>query len=268
MRHLVPDVLVPSPIEGISGVWRFVREPAGYRRARSLPGHLLHLVIAGKYRLRTNAREYPVKTGDVIYYHETEEVEWLGNTGQVVFYSVSFLAPELPPLPAEKRVFASVSEIRAAFEDLHAVSLMPRSVARALKAHCLLLEIVLQIEDWKDLAGFEQAPGAEGWWEIEGLLRERRLFRPSLDELAELTHRSRATVVRACRAATGTSPMKRIREIRMAEARGLLRFSHLNVSQVAGYLGYPRVHEFSRDFSRHFGSPPSAHRRRASDIKT
>ncbi len=230
----------------------------------------MHLVLTGSYKLRTNEREYLIRSGDVIYYHETEEVEWLGNVEEVTFYSVSFLAPELPPLPAEARVFASTPAIRQAFDRLYSASLLPRGLIRALRLHGHLTELILQVDAWRTVAANRRALGGESWWEIEALVRERKLFRPTLDELCSLTHRSRASVVRACRAATGTSPMKRVREIRMAEARGLLRFSHLNVSQVASYLGYPRVHEFSREFSRHFGTPPSAHRRsaQASSFKT
>jgi AraC-like DNA-binding protein len=51
--------------------------------------------------------------------------------------------------------------------------------------------------------------------------------------------------------------MRRIQTVRMEEARGLLLFSTLNVTQVAEYLGYPRLHEFSREFSQYFGAPPS-----------
>jgi AraC-like DNA-binding protein len=243
-------------------VWRFTREPGGYRRARSLPGHLLHLVIRGEYALRTNAREYAIRPGDVIYYHETEEVEWLGNSRPVVFYSVGFLAPELRPLPVDTRVFPSTPALRAAFADLYAASLLPRGPARALRIHAQMLGIVLQVESWRSIADPERPAGASSWWDLERLLRERRLFRPTLDELAHIVHRSRASIVRDCRAATGQSPMRRLREMRMAEARGLLRFSTLNVTQVSRYLGYPRVHEFSREFARFHGRPPSALSRR------
>ncbi|MHC4915963.1 MAG: helix-turn-helix transcriptional regulator [Planctomycetota bacterium] len=253
--------VVASPIESVSGVWRFSREPGGTRRARSLPGHLLHLVISGSYRLRTNAREYAIRTGDVIYYHETEEVEWLGNVEPVVFYSVGFLAPEVPPLPVESRVFPSTEPIRGAFDDLYAAALTPPGVRRALGVHLALLRIVLNIDFWREIARPERPAAGRDWWAVESLVRERRMFRPTLGELARLTHRSRASLVRACRAATGTSPMRRIRDLRMAEARGLLRYSTLNVSQVAAYLGYPRVHEFSREFGRVAGESPSAFRR-------
>jgi AraC-like DNA-binding protein len=44
----------------------------------------------------------------------------------------------------------------------------------------------------------------------------------------------------------------------MAEARGLLSYSTLNVTQTAAYLGYSRMHEFSREFSGYFGHTPQS----------
>ena len=258
----VPEQLTLPPVEGISGVWRFVREPGGPRQARSLPGHLLHLVLEGSYRLRTNGREYAIRTHDAIYYHETEEVEWLGNDERVVFYSVGFLAQSLAPLPPEARVFPSGERMRAAFEDLYSASLLPRDSRRALGLHAALLRIVLEIDWWRRPSPAELPEGAATWWRLERWLRERRSFRATVDELAGAAGASRSTVVRACRAATGASPMQRLRQIRLAEAQGLLRFSTLSVTQVADYLGYGRMHEFSREFRRHCGRPPSALRRR------
>jgi AraC-like DNA-binding protein len=253
----VPGALVRAPVEGISGVWKFAREPGGPHRARSLPGHLLHLVTAGAYRLRTNGREYAIRSGDVIYYHETEEVEWLGNAETVMFISVGFLAPGLAPLPLDRRVFRSSAAVRAAFARLYAASLMPRVTARAVAEHAALLDILRRIDGWADSGPPEPEGAARTWWEIENGLRARRQFRAGLTELCRLAHMSRATVVRVCRAATGTSPMRRLRDLRMAEAQGLMRFSSLNVGQVADYLGYPRIHEFSREFARYHGHPPS-----------
>jgi len=261
----VPEPITPPPVEGVSGVWRFSREPGGYHRARSLPGHLLHLVLEGFYRLRTNGREYDIRPADVIYYHETEEVEWLGNAGRVSFYSVGFLAPGLPPLPPERRVFASDEAIRAAFEDLYAASLLPRDSRRALGIHAALLRIVAGIDWWRQPAPAAPAESAALWWRLERWLRERRRFRSTIDELAAEAGCSRATVVRACRAATGESPMRRLRGVRMAEARGLLGFSTLNVGQVAEYLGYGRIHEFSREYRKACGHPPSAARGRGGE---
>jgi len=35
-------------------------------------------------------------------------------------------------------------------------------------------------------------------------------------------------------------------------------YAHLNVTQIAEYLGYTRIHEFTRDFTAFHGRPPRA----------
>lgn len=254
-RQEVP--LIRNPVEWISGIWKFRREPAGYRRSRSLPGHLLHLVLEGSYRLKTNGREYAVKPGDVVYYYETEEVEWLGNDEPVIFYSVGFMAPGIKPLQPDRRVFRSTASIRNAFDDLYASSVMDRTSGSALAAHSALLRIILEIDWWKQAEVSDVQSGAALWWRIERAVREKKQFKASLVWMSRVAGCSRATVVRACRAATGQSPIHRLRAIRMEEADGLLRYSTLNVTQVADYLGYTRVHEFSREFSGYFKRTPS-----------
>ncbi|MCK6470555.1 MAG: AraC family transcriptional regulator [Planctomycetes bacterium] len=246
----------PCPVQAVSGVWRFTREPGGLRLARSLPGHLLHLVVSGSYDLRTNERAYRIRRGDVIYYHESEAVEWRGNATRVVFYSVGFVAPSWPPLPPERRVFPSTPELRRGFERIHAASRLARDAERALQTNAALLDVLCLI----DARVPRHVPGAHGdpkWWTAEQAVRERGLFRPTLEALGGLASCGRATIVRACRRTTGQSPLQRMRQIRMEEARGLLLYSGLNVSQVAEYLGYPRLHEFSREFARYYGRPPS-----------
>jgi AraC-like DNA-binding protein len=249
-------------VEAVSGVWRFTREPGGHRQARSLPGHLFHLVIGGAYHLRSNGRTYRIERGDVIYYHESERVDWLGNTKRVEFYSVGFLAPAWPPLPIESRVFPGKRELEKAFERLYRASLRPHLADRTLCVYAELLGIMRLVDQRLQRSPTPPA-GDTRWWNIEKALRERRTFRTTLDALCKIAHSSRASVVRACRKTTGRSPMQRLKQMRLDEARGLLLYSDLTVSQVAEYLGYPRVHEFSREFSKRFGMPPSAARTNA-----
>jgi len=248
------------PIERLTGAWEFRCPPGGPHKAKSTPGHLLHLVRSGSYRLQTNSREYGIQPLDVIYYHETEEVDWLGNTAPVVFYSVGFLAPRLPPLPPERRVFASTQEIRAGFDELFAAYRLVPGMIRAVGIHVALLRLIQAI-DWGPSGGAGELRAAPPLWGmLERVIRERRMFRPTLEDLARLAHASRATVVRSCRASTRMSPMQRLRQIRMDEARGLLRYSALNMTQIADYLGYARVHEFSREFARCVGQTPTGFR--------
>ncbi len=249
------------PVERVTGVWRFER-PAGrgYSKCRSLPGHLIHLLVEGEYRLRINGRLHEVAKGDVIYYYEAEEVEWLGNEVDVVFHSIGFLAPSLHPPPIERRVVASTAAVRRAFDRLHSFSLRPASTARTCGVMSALLSVLVEINAVAGEGGRTGAvPHDNPWWRVEGELRRQRRFRMPLDEMAAIAHVSRASLVRCCRAATGLSPQQRIAATRMEEARGLLAYSGMNVTQIAEYLCYPRLHEFSREFSRHFGIPPRSY---------
>jgi len=248
---------VACPIERLVGVWLFERRPdRGYSWTYSTPGHLLHLVLRGCYGLRTDGREYGVKAGDIIYYHESEKVEWLGNEVPVSFYAIGFSAPSLAPLSMGRRVFPAPSGTRAVFDSLYDASLDPSGSRRGLTMYARLSSLVLLL--WRDEPAPDALAAAAGVWrELERRVRERRLYRATLAQLCAIAHRSRASLVRDCRRATGMSPQKRLRAIRMAEAQGLCRYSMLNVTQIAEYLGYPRLHEFSREFSRYFGEPPS-----------
>lgn len=251
---------LPAPVEAVTGVWQFVRQPWYRATARSLPGHLLHLVTSGQYWLKTNGREYEVKAGDIVYYYESEEVEWRGGDSQVAFYSVGFLAPGLKPLPIEHRVFPANVKLRRLFARLHQSWSRDREACR-FAIHARLADILDEIRRSPFAEPLKPAVvRPEPWWGVEAILRERHRFRPSLEELATLAGLGRSSLIRSCRKATGQPPIQRLREIRMEEARGLLLCSQLNISQVAAYLGYPRLHEFTRDFSAFFSVSPRAFR--------
>jgi AraC-like DNA-binding protein len=174
----------------------------------------------------------------------------------VAFLSVGFTAPTLAPLPLDRRVFPSDPKMRKAFHDLYAAAQLPGRTERSLKTFSSLLALLGRIEEKK--LGFSKISeqGRETWWSVEERIRQTRQFRPALDELADLACSSRAGIVRSCRRATGESPMRRIQHLRMEEARGLLKYSTLNVTQVAEYLGYSRLNEFSREYSKYFKYPP------------
>jgi len=247
-----------SPIVQVTGVWRFVREPERCSRCRSLPGHLLHFILRGSYALRIDECDYAVRAGDMIYYHNSEAVEWLGNESSVEFYSVGFHAPGLEPPPVEERVFAAPPIARDAFAELYTAAGSGSAAQRTfgtLSALCRILELV---EERRENFLLRTEGQQQLWWKAERLMRRERWFRPVLDDLAAAAGCSRSGIVRACRAATGTSPIKRAQTLRMQEARALLLFSSLGVGQIAAELGYPRIHEFSREFSRYFGMPPTA----------
>jgi transcriptional regulator GlxA family with amidase domain len=100
-------------------------------------------------------------------------------------------------------------------------------------------------------------PKARLWWELESELR-RDLQRPiTLALMAQLTKRSQATIARSCQHAVGMPPLKRLKQVRLSLARGLIWSSRLTMTEIAERIGYARVHEFSRDFRKQFGIAPS-----------
>ncbi len=252
---------IDAPITFVSGLWKFHREPGPASRARSTPEHLFHYLIAGGYQLTTNRRTYRVKAGDVIYYYGSEEVECRWDSGPVDFYSLALQAPALAPLPLERRVFRGGERTGRLFVALHASYAQPESDPARVRFFGQLYQLLDRLGLRQPAAGGADR-GTEGaeWGRLELALRRENRFRATLDELCARANCSRATLVRRCRQATGRSPQARLRELRLAEAQGLLRYSPLSLAEIAARLGFSRPHEFSREFGRHCGRPPSAWR--------
>lgn len=249
-----------APVDAILGVWKFDKPPFFKTRTHSTPGHLLHWVARGNYTLTTNGRAYPIRAGDLVYYHESEEVAWTGDASRVVFYSIAFLAPHFQPLPVTQRVIRMDATTGQRFRQLHSLWIGGNRRRFAVYA---LLNLILDSLLQRIKPAFAMSPpdAMSPWWRAETGLRARRLFRPSVAELAALAGVGRGALFRACRAATGTTPMSRVKTLRLEEARGLLEFSRMNITRIAEYLGYPRVHEFSREFAAASGQSPRTYRR-------
>ncbi|MFI2362498.1 helix-turn-helix domain-containing protein [Promicromonospora sp. NPDC019610] len=82
----------------------------------------------------------------------------------------------------------------------------------------------------------------------------------NLDRMAGLVHLSRSALTDRFRRATGHSPMRMLREVRMNQARRLLTKQCLAVTRVAFEVGYGSVAAFSRAFTADHGISPLAWR--------
>ncbi|MGI5189799.1 AraC family transcriptional regulator [Promicromonospora sp. CA-289599] len=78
----------------------------------------------------------------------------------------------------------------------------------------------------------------------------------TLDRMAGLVHLSRSALTDRFRRATGHSPMRMLREVRMHRARTLLTEQCLAVTRVAFEVGYGSVAAFSRAFAADHGVSP------------
>lgn len=91
-------------------------------------------------------------------------------------------------------------------------------------------------------------------------LRERLAEPITLADLAGEVHLSVYHLVRVFRAATGQTPHRFLTELRVEEAKRLLRETDLPLDRIAPRCGFAGPGELSAAFARHTGTRPSAYR--------
>lgn len=78
-----------------------------------------------------------------------------------------------------------------------------------------------------------------------------------VDELAIKANMSASTFRQHFRAVAGMSPLQYIKNLRLQEARQLMMNDSIDASSAAVRVGYESASQFSREYTRLFGSPPS-----------
>ncbi|MBB3067288.1 AraC-like DNA-binding protein [Paenibacillus baekrokdamisoli] len=79
-----------------------------------------------------------------------------------------------------------------------------------------------------------------------------------IEELAEIASMSISSFHRHFKEITAMSPLQFQKQLRLQEARRLLLTESADASEVAFRVGYESPSQFSREYSRMFGSPPKA----------
>ncbi len=87
-------------------------------------------------------------------------------------------------------------------------------------------------------------------------LRERFAEPVQLAELAAVAQLSLSAFHRQFKALTSLTPLQYQKQLRLLEARRLMISEALNVETAAFAVGYESPSQFSREYSRMFGSPP------------
>lgn len=88
-------------------------------------------------------------------------------------------------------------------------------------------------------------------------MNARFVERVSIGDLAQMAHMSVPTFHQHFKAMTGTSPLQYMKALRLTRARQMLQGGGM-VKAVAHDVGYESESQFSREYRRFFGSPPSA----------
>ena len=245
------------PRVALVGAWDLT-VPAFHRtRPRAPAGFLFHWIREGAYCLVVDGTPHELTPGDWVWYDGSERLEFVGGETPVSFLSVLLHAPDLPPLDRARRRARGPARVRRAMETAVALWGEGSSLLWRLRVQAALGPLLTWV--WAEAAGTTAGDGP--WARAETHVLSTRRFRMPIRALCEAAAASPATLTRDCRRRHGVSPQQRLRALRMNEACGLLKHSTLTVGAVAHHLGYPRIHEFSREFARQLGRSPTAYRR-------
>jgi AraC-like DNA-binding protein len=243
-------------VQAIVLVDRVTRPAPGPFESLSTPGHLLHLVVEGEVEQTVSGRLQRLRPGVAVWYHECEAVSGRILRAPWSFYTVNFVAARLPPPPYEKRMWPAGRRAFNCFERLlTAWRVKGPSLTRHLRSFSLLQELIVEVLP-SEIQQHRSDRPSQLWWELEGKAREDLSQPIDMEWLQQVCGRSVRSIGRACELATGMPPMRRIKELRLSFARGLVRYSQKSVTEIALDVGYSRVQDLSRDYRRRFGLTP------------
>ena len=260
--HQTQQLLDGPIITRVTIVDRITRTAAGRFYGDSLPGHLIHVVKGGRVAQSAGGVRQEFAAKHAVWYYENEPVQGTIVEPPWTFYTIAFEAPTLPPPSLGSRVIPVTDEVIQRADTLlrlwREVSMPP--IIRHLRIHAVLLDLLGRIVTHQDQ--HQRADAAtQLWWNVERRVRQDLSVPIKLTELTAFSGKSQRSLMRACYLATGTSPMKRIKRVRLEYARGLVQHSDYSMSEIAYRVGYNRVQEFSRDYHRHNGVSPTDDRK-------
>ncbi|MCB1005507.1 MAG: AraC family transcriptional regulator, partial [Acidimicrobiales bacterium] len=93
-----------------------------------------------------------------------------------------------------------------------------------------------------------------------GLIRDDLAAKMSVDTIADHVGLSPSALHHHFKAVTGTSPVQFQKQLRLLEARRLIQSNTQSVTGAAYSVGYSSPAQFSREYRRAFGHPPSQDR--------
>ena len=95
---------------------------------------------------------------------------------------------------------------------------------------------------------------------IESFIEENLTEPPSLPLICSHFSLSRTYLCRIFKAGTGTSPIDYWIDLKIREAKKLIREGNHNITQISELLGYTSIHHFTRMFKRVTGLSPTAYK--------
>ena len=170
---------------------------------------------------------------------------------------------DLPPVPPGAPPGLAVSDAPAALVDavIRLVRLLDEPRDRTVLAPLIKREILWRLINGEQGAAVRQLGLADS--SLTHIARAVRWIRDNyaesirVEEVAQLSGMSVSAFYRNFQAVTAMSPIQFQKQIRLQEARLLLAVRPNDVTGVGRLVGYDSPSQFSREYRRQFGAPPS-----------
>lgn len=228
--------------------------------------HQWYLCVHGRLAIELEGREFVLGPEESVLVRPGTRREPRAEGRAPGYLVLIFAAPELDLDPVCHRLLQLPHELRA---DLHALLAELRRPCGAESEHlCAALLIHLLIGQRRAaLAGRPVLPALNARSHHAAVEQAEAFLRANLGrsltraEVARAACVSEPHLARLFKATTGQTVLGRLTELRVARAKELLRESTLNVTQVAGEVGFTSFSHFAKIFREAVGVSPSDYRR-------
>ncbi len=244
------------PRRAVLYVGRVEPDPAWGMPLQRHRHHELIAVLDGGLRVTSRGRTLEAVAGDILIY--PAGVEHAERTDPATPAETLFAGFRLKGLGFREvaRVEDRRGRVRQAMRWLFEDRL--RREAETLAQREALFRMILA--EWRDL--MRRGPESPLVDKTHQWVREHLGAPLNLDALARQAGLSKFHFLRQFRAATGHTPMREVRRLRLAHARDLVLGSGMPLKEIARRCGLGSAQALSRAFRQEFGAPPGALRRR------
>ncbi|MBO9627723.1 MAG: AraC family transcriptional regulator [Microbacterium sp.] len=278
LRGLLERHVLAGPHAGIDGV-RILRSDHGVAPEPSMSGTVLAVMAQGGRRLETGGRSYEYGVGEYLVASVDSPVVWHvegAEPGRPALGLVLTLEPaviadlllqadpaDLPPLGDAAQPGIAVGD--ASEELIEAIVRLLRLIDRPQDQRVMVPLIKREIF-WQLMTGAHgdivRELGLVGS-SLSHVTRSVRWIREHytqpfrVAEMARLSGMSRPAFYRNFQVVTGMSPIQFQKRIRLQCARVQLANHPNDITGISHRVGYSSASQFSREYRRLFGAPPS-----------
>lgn len=230
------------------------------------------LALQGSKTIRFNNRKIDYRVGDILFAGAdlsgfsyniqcSPEKPFLGISIEFDLAMLSELCAELESVhdvPPAGDVFCTIPADAALLECIIRLVSIPNDPPLSISLQRLARkELALRLLHTNSgLRHLLQHHSAAKILRIMNWLKEHCAERIHIDRLAEQAHMSPSSFRQHFRAVAGISPLQYHKQLKLQQARSLIVNRRFSASQAAAAVGYASVSQFSREYSRFFGTGP------------